>query len=195
LLRNRGVLSQVHVSLCQHDFVLKRSHLAQTRFSKGESPRSVVPEFAVEQVEFVPSTEPLGKENGTLEPGVPDSVRRRCEVSGWYGLSVSVLKAIGVFAAVAAAARGVRRLRSVENVAAQSVDRSRAPSSGDEMMDLETLRELQQRGRFYYEMFPGAKASEEWLRHRDQLERQHAHHSRSSPAATNEPTEKLSDSE
>ena len=63
------------------------------------------------------------------------------------------------------------------------------------MMDLETLRELQQRGRFFYEMFPGAKASEEWLRHRDQLERQHAHHSRSSPAATNEPTEKLSDSE
>jgi hypothetical protein len=66
----------------------------------------VVPEFAVEQVEFVPSTEPLGKENGTLEPGVPNSVRRRCEVSGWYGLSVSVLKAIGVFAAVAVAARG-----------------------------------------------------------------------------------------
>jgi hypothetical protein len=65
----------------------------------------VVPEFAVEQVEFVPSTEPLGKENGTLERGAPDSVRTRCEVSGWYGLSVSVLKAIGVFAAVAAAAR------------------------------------------------------------------------------------------
>lgn len=63
------------------------------------------------------------------------------------------------------------------------------------MMDLETLRELQQRGRFFYEMFPGAKASEEWLRHRDQLEREHADHSRSSPAATNEPTEKLSDSE
>ena len=40
------------------------------------------------------------------------------------------------------------------------------------MMDLETLRELQQRGRFFYEMFPAAKASEEWLRHRDQLERQ-----------------------
>jgi len=63
------------------------------------------------------------------------------------------------------------------------------------MMDLETLRELQQRGRFFYEMFPGAKASEEWLRHRDQLEHEHADHSRSSPAATNEPTEKLSDSE
>jgi hypothetical protein len=63
------------------------------------------------------------------------------------------------------------------------------------MMDLETLRELQQRGRFFYEMFPGAQASEEWLRHRDQLEREHPHRSRSSPAATNEPTEKLSDSE
>jgi hypothetical protein len=31
-------------------------------------------------------------------------------------------------------------------------------------MDLEALRELQQRGRFFYEMFPGAKASEEWKR-------------------------------
>jgi len=37
---------------------------------------------------------------------IPDSVRRRCEVSGWYGLSVSALKAIGVFAAVGAVARG-----------------------------------------------------------------------------------------
>ena len=35
-------------------------------------------------------------------------------------------------------------------------------------MDLEMLREFQQRGRFFYEMFPGAKASEEWQRHRDQ---------------------------
>jgi hypothetical protein len=63
------------------------------------------------------------------------------------------------------------------------------------MMDLETLRALQQRGRFFYEMFPGASASEEWLQHRDQLEREHEHHSRSSPAATNEPSEKSSDSE
>jgi hypothetical protein len=63
------------------------------------------------------------------------------------------------------------------------------------MMDLETLRELQQRGRFFYEMFPGAKASEEWLRHRDQLEREHEHHTRSSPSAMNDPTEKSSDSE
>ena len=62
------------------------------------------------------------------------------------------------------------------------------------MMDLETLRELQQRGRFFYEMFPGAKAAEEWLRHRDQLEREHGHHSRSSPATATTPTEKSSDS-
>ena len=62
------------------------------------------------------------------------------------------------------------------------------------MMDLDTLRELQQRGRFFYEMFPGASASEEWLQHRDQLEREHDH-SHSSPAATNEPSDKSSDSE
>jgi hypothetical protein len=34
LLRNRGVLSQLHVSLCQHDFVLKGSSAGQTRFPK-----------------------------------------------------------------------------------------------------------------------------------------------------------------
>jgi hypothetical protein len=62
-------------------------------------------------------------------------------------------------------------------------------------MDLDTLRELQQRGRFFYEMFPVAKASDEWQRHRDQLHRENAHHSRSSPDATNEPTQKSSDSE
>lgn len=42
---------------------------------------------------------------GQTEPEEPNSVRR-CEVSGWYGLLVSALKVIGVFAAVAAAARG-----------------------------------------------------------------------------------------
>jgi hypothetical protein len=31
---------------------------------------------------------------------------RRYEVGGWYGLSVGVLKVLGMFAAVAAAARG-----------------------------------------------------------------------------------------
>ena len=61
-------------------------------------------------------------------------------------------------------------------------------------MDLEMLREFQQRGRLFYEMFPGAKASEEWQRHRDQLEREHGHHSRSSPATATTPTEKSSDS-
>jgi hypothetical protein len=32
-------------------------------------------------------------------------------------------------------------------------------------MDLVMLREFQQRGRFFYEMFRGAKASEAWQRH------------------------------
>jgi hypothetical protein len=49
-------------------------------------------------VEFVPSKELLSKEYGIR-------CTRRCEVSGWDGLLVSVLKAIGSFAAVAAAAR------------------------------------------------------------------------------------------
>ena len=62
-------------------------------------------------------------------------------------------------------------------------------------MDLEMLRQFQQRGRFFYEMFPGAKASEEWQRHRDRLEREHEHHTRSSPSAMNDPTERSSDSE
>jgi hypothetical protein len=186
LLWNRGVLSQGHVSLCQHDFVLKRLNLAQTRFSKGESTRNVVPEFAVEQAEFVPSTGLLGKDRiraQEVRSGRLVWVVGQCVEGDW------VVRGGGGHGA------GIRRFRSVENVAAQSADRSRTPPSRDEMMDLETLRELQQRGRFFYEMFPGAQASEEWLRHRDQLEREHAHHSRSSPAATNEPTEKSSDSE
>lgn len=37
-------------------------------------------------------------------------------------------------------------------------------------MDAELLRELQQRGRFFYEMFPGAMASGEWRRHRNRME-------------------------
>jgi hypothetical protein len=44
-------------------------------------------------------------------------------------------------------------------------------------------------------MFPGAKAAEEWQRHRDQLEREHEHHTRSSRSAANGPNEKSSDSE
>jgi hypothetical protein len=62
-------------------------------------------------------------------------------------------------------------------------------------MDLDRLREFQRRGRFFSDMFPGAKASEKWLAHRDQLERDHERPGRWSPAATtNEPTEKSSDS-
>jgi hypothetical protein len=34
-------------------------------------------------------------------------------------------------------------------------------------MDAELLRELQDRGRFFYERFPGAAAAEEWKRERD----------------------------
>jgi hypothetical protein len=37
-------------------------------------------------------------------------------------------------------------------------------------MEPDVLQELQRRGRFFYEIFPGAKASDEWLRQRDQLE-------------------------
>lgn len=37
-------------------------------------------------------------------------------------------------------------------------------------MQREALRELQRRGRFFYEMFPGAKASEDWQRQRDLLD-------------------------
>lgn len=35
------------------------------------------------------------------------------------------------------------------------------------------LRELQDRGRFFYERFPGAKAAEEWKRSREAAERKH----------------------
>jgi hypothetical protein len=37
-------------------------------------------------------------------------------------------------------------------------------------MELAILRELQERGRFFWEMFPGAKASDEWQRQREQVE-------------------------
>jgi hypothetical protein len=90
---------------------------------------------------------------------------------------------------------GIGRLRDLENVLAQSADWSRAASSGDELMDLETLRELQRRGRFFHEMFPGAKASEEWQRHRDQMEREEEYSPRSSPPAPGGQTDESSDSE
>jgi hypothetical protein len=37
-------------------------------------------------------------------------------------------------------------------------------------MQLEVLRELQRRGRFFYEMFPGAKSSDDWQRQHDFLD-------------------------
>jgi hypothetical protein len=77
---------------------------------------------------------------------------------------------------------------------AQWADRFRTASSGDELMELETLQELQRRGRFFYEMFPGGKASEEWERHRDQLERE-KERKRSVPSTAGDQTKKCSDSE
>ena len=37
-------------------------------------------------------------------------------------------------------------------------------------MQAETLSEIQKRGRFFSESFPGTKASDEWQRHREQLQ-------------------------
>ena len=37
-------------------------------------------------------------------------------------------------------------------------------------MDADFLRQLQDRGRFFYERFPGAAAAEEWTRMRDKAE-------------------------
>jgi hypothetical protein len=34
----------------------------------------------------------------------------------------------------------------------------------------EALHEIQKRGRFFAEMFPGTKASDEWQRHRERLQ-------------------------
>ena len=45
-------------------------------------------------------------------------------------------------------------------------------------MTAEELRELQDRGRFFYEMFPGAAAAEEWKRQREQAEDQFDEESR-----------------
>jgi hypothetical protein len=41
---------------------------------------------------------------------------------------------------------------------------------GNCAMDAELLRELQGRGRFFYERFPGAAASDEWKRIREKAE-------------------------
>ena len=51
-------------------------------------------------------------------------------------------------------------------------------------MQPEVLRELQKRGRFFYEMVPGAKVSDEWQRHRDELEERELATSSLSPKAT-----------
>jgi hypothetical protein len=81
----------------------------------------------------------------------------------------------------------------MEDVLAQSSDWNRTASSGDELMDFEVLREFQQRGRFFYEMFPGAKASDEWQRHRDRMEQEHD--APSSPSAASDRTQKSSNPE
>ena len=55
-------------------------------------------------------------------------------------------------------------------------------------MQPEVLRQLQQRGRFFYEMFPGAKASDDWQRQRDLMdERELARSSRSSKTTADGP--------
>jgi hypothetical protein len=41
-------------------------------------------------------------------------------------------------------------------------------------MDAESLRQLRDRGRFFYERFPGAAAIEEWKRMREKAEQDHA---------------------
>jgi hypothetical protein len=41
-------------------------------------------------------------------------------------------------------------------------------------MDAKLLRELQDRGRFFYETFPGAAGAEEWKRNRERAEDEYA---------------------
>lgn len=59
--------------------------------------------------------------------------------------------------------RGARlgRLRDVEEVISRSADRRRAVFGRGELMQPERLRELQRRGRVFYEMCPGAKVSDD----------------------------------
>ena len=47
-------------------------------------------------------------------------------------------------------------------------------------MDAEWLRELQDRGRFFYEGFPGAAAAEKWKQQRERAEREAAAEARQS---------------
>ena len=49
-------------------------------------------------------------------------------------------------------------------------------------MQPDVLRDLQERGRFFWGMFPGAKASDEWQRQRDRLEPLEVRTAASNPA-------------
>lgn len=51
-------------------------------------------------------------------------------------------------------------------------------------MEPELLRDLRERGRFFCEIFPGAKASEEWQRHRARLEHEQAENPQSPSSAS-----------
>jgi hypothetical protein len=58
-------------------------------------------------------------------------------------------------------------------------------------MELDVLRELQARGRFFWEMFPGAPASDAWQRQHGQIERnEKIAGGQSPPAAENDPGER-----
>jgi hypothetical protein len=46
-------------------------------------------------------------------------------------------------------------------------------------MTADQLRELQDRGRFFYERFPGAAAAEDWKRARDAADQKHSDTSQS----------------
>jgi hypothetical protein len=57
-------------------------------------------------------------------------------------------------------------------------------------MELDVLRELQARGRFFWEMFPGAGASDAWQRQHEQIERNEKTAGGESSPAVNDPGEK-----
>ena len=53
-------------------------------------------------------------------------------------------------------------------------------------MDAGLLRQLQDRGRFFYERFPGAAAAEEWKRQRERAEVEEAARTRESRGSPTE---------
>jgi hypothetical protein len=57
-------------------------------------------------------------------------------------------------------------------------------------MEFDVLRELQERGRFFWEMFPGARASDAWQRQREQIERNEKTAGGESSPAENDPGER-----